>query len=74
MSMHGASMRTLLQQSQGYAVTLLVLRDRSAVFGALLPESLRMQGGGTYYGNGHVAVWSFGQDGALKVTSLFYFS
>ncbi|RYG62553.1 hypothetical protein EON64_17645 [archaeon] len=68
--MHGACLRTLLQRAQGHAVTLLVLRDRGAVFGALLPEALRMQGGTTYYGNGHVAVWSFAQGDELAVSQM----
>jgi hypothetical protein len=68
MSMHGASLSSLVHKSKGSSASLLVVQDaQGAVFGALITESLKVSEKDKYYGNGTIGVWSF-NTGQLKVS------
>eukprot|EP01034_Spumella_vulgaris_P021734 gene21734-27787_t len=65
LSIHGASLSTMLNRAQGVPNSLLVVRDSNgAVFGALISEYLKINEKEKYYGNGTIGVWSFAS-GAL---------
>lgn len=67
MSLHGASLSTLVHRSKGYSSCILVVRDNGGgIFGALLADELKPLDRDKYYGNGSNAVWSF-SSGSLKV-------
>ncbi len=67
LSIHGASLTTLINRAQSLPNTLLVVRDsKGGVFGALISEYLRLGEKEKYYGNGTIGVWSF-VSGTLKV-------
>lgn len=74
LSLHGASLTTLLHKAQPYNNTLLVVKDsKGAVFGALITEQMKFAERDKYYGNGTIGVWSF-SSGALKVNYVFRLS
>lgn len=68
LSLHGASLATLLHKAQGHSNTLLVVQDsRGAIFGALVTDSMKVAERDKYYGNGTMGVWSFNNpNGALR--------
>jgi hypothetical protein len=72
LSLHGASLRTMLTQAQSYNNTLLVIQDsKGGIFGAFITDVLKFAERDKYYGNGTVGVWSF-SSGSLKVSKTLF--
>eukprot|EP01038_Epipyxis_sp_PR26KG_P013889 gene13889-18626_t len=64
LSIHGASLATMLHNAKSIPNSLLVIRDQhDSIFGALITEQIKI--GDKYYGNGGICVWSF-NSGSLK--------